>query len=439
MCFEERTMSISMLPSERRIPKDIAETLVNPDAYADARIHDAYRWLRANNPVGLAEPEGFDPFWVITRHADILNVSRQNDLFRNGERSIIVKDAKTIKRINEISGGSPGLFSTLVHMDAPDHPKFRALTQGWFMPQNIKKLETHIREIARSAVDTMCARQDGRCDFVADVSLGYPLRVIMEILGVPAEDEPRMRKLTQELFGPQDPDTARATKTLSATQLADLQRETLDDFNSYFRALSDDRRARPRDDLASVIANARVDGQPLSDSASMSYYVAIATAGHETTASSTAGAVWALAENPAQLAQVKASPTLIPALVDEAIRWTTPVKHFMRSAAADTNIGGRPIAKGDWLMLCYASGNRDESVFEAPYQFNVQRNPNKQLSFGYGGHLCLGQHLAKMEMRILFEELLPRLKSLALDGEPKMIKSSFVNGPKRLPIRFELN
>jgi cytochrome P450 len=431
-------MSVTTLPNETRIPKDIAETLVDPAAYADARIHDAYRWLRTNNPVGLAEPEGFDPFWVITKHTDILNVSRQNDLFRNAERSTVLLDSDTIKRTLEITGGSPNLVYSLVQMDPPDHPKIRALTQGWFMPQNIRKLETRIREIARRAVDTMCSRQDGRCDFVADVALGYPLHVIMEILGVPAEDESRMLKLTQELFGPQDPDTARAVKMLSATQLADMLQSTLNDFNSYFRALSNDRRARPRDDLATVIANAQVDGQPLSDFASMSYYIIVATAGHDTTSSSTAGAVWALAENPEQLAQIKADPTLIPALVEESIRWMTPVKHFMRSATADTNVGGRPIAKGDWLMLCYASGNRDESVFEEPYQFNAQRNPNKHLSFGYGAHLCLGQHLAKMEMRILFEELLPRLKSIALDGEPRMTEASFVNGPKSLPIRFEL-
>jgi cytochrome P450 len=431
-------MSIPTLPNETYIPKHIAEALVDPACYADERIHDAYRWLRIHNPVGLAEPEGFDPFWVITRHADILSVSRQNDLFRNAERSTVLLDKQTVQRTLEITGGSPNLVYSLVQMDPPDHPKLRALTQGWFMPQNIRKLETRIREIARQAVDHMCTRQTGRCDFVADVALGYPLHVVMEILGVPTEDEPRMLKLTQELFGPQDPDTARAMKMLSAAQLADMLQGTLNDFNAYFRALSDERRAQPRDDLATVIANAQVDGQPLSDFAAMSYYIIVATAGHDTTSSSTAGAIWALAENPSEFARVKADPNLIPALVDEAIRWTTPVKHFMRSATADTEVGGRPIAKGDWLMLCYASGNRDEAIFEEPYRFSTARNPNKHLSFGYGAHLCLGQHLAKMEMRILFEELLPRLKSLSLDGEPKMTEASFVNGPKSLPIRFEL-
>jgi cytochrome P450 len=165
----------------------------------------------------------------------------------------------------------------------------------------------------------------------------------------------------------------------------------------------------------------------------------VATAGHDTTSSSTAGAIWALAEDPEQFARIKANPVLIPGLVDEAIRWMTPVKHFMRSATADTELGGRRIAKGDWLMLCYASANRDEEVFEDPFAFRCDRKPNRHIAFGYGAHLCLGQHLAKLEMRILFEELLPRLKSIALDGEVKMTQAYFVNGPKKLPIRFELN
>jgi hypothetical protein len=170
----------------------------------------------------------------------------------------------------------------------------------------------------------------------------------------------------------------------------------------------------------------------------MSYYIIVATAGHDTTSSSTAGAIWGLAENPGELAKLQADPKLIPGLVDESIRWITPVKTFMRTAMDDTEIGGRKLSKGDWLMLCYASGNRDEAVFDDPNAFRVDRSPNKHLAFGYGAHLCLGQHLAKMEMRILWEELIPRLKSLELAGVPAMSQAVFVNGPKKLPIRFEM-
>ncbi|MBR0871490.1 cytochrome P450 [Bradyrhizobium tropiciagri] len=419
------------------IPADIAETLVDPVAYADHRIHDAYRWLRGNNPLGIARPERFDPFWVVTKHAHIQAISRQNELFHNADRPTTLTTKALEERVRKITGG-PNLVRSLVQMDAPDHPKYRALTQGWFMPANLGKFEARVREIARATVERMLDR-GGACDFVEDVALGYPLHVIMEILGVPEVDEPRMLKLTQELFGPQDPDTARVREALSAEQVSAMLQAIIADFTAYFRKITEDRRQNPRDDLATVIANAKIGGDYMPEHDQTSYYMIVATAGHDTTSSSTAGAVWALAEDPAEFARVKANPELIPGLVDEAIRWMTPVKHFMRSATADTELGGRKIAKGDWLMLCYASGNRDEEVFEDPYRFRSDRKPNRHVAFGYGAHLCLGQYLAKLEMRILFEELLPRLKSLSLDGEVKMTQAYFVNGPKKLPIRFEVN
>ena len=419
------------------IPADIAANLVDPVAYADDRIHDSYRWLRANNPLGIAQPEKFDPFWVVTKHAHIQAISRQNDLFHNADRPTTLTNRALEERVRKITG-SPNLVRSLVQMDAPDHPKYRALTQGWFMPNNLGKFEGRVREIARATVRRMLDR-GGACDFVDDVALGYPLHVIMEILGVPEADEPRMLKLTQELFGPQDPDTARVRDALSAEQVSVMLQAIIADFSAYFRKITEDRRQNPRDDLATVIANAKIGGDYMPEHDQTSYYMIVATAGHDTTSSSTAGAIWALARDPVEFAKVKANPDLIPGLVDEAIRWMTPVKHFMRSATADTELGGRKIAKGDWLMLCYASGNRDEEVFEEPDRFRSDRKPNRHVAFGYGAHLCLGQYLAKLEMRILFEELLPHLKSLSLDGEVKMTQAYFVNGPKKLPIRFEVN
>jgi len=387
----------------------------------------------------VADIEGVDPFWVVTRHADILEVSRQNDLFLNGDRSPTLVGKEADARIREMMGGSPHLLRTLIHMDAPDHPKYRALTQAWFMPQNLRAHEDRIRRIARAAVDKMAAT-GGRCDFVREVALHYPLHVVMEIMGVPEEDEPRMLMLTQELFGAADPELGRKPDdtTVEDGGGRKLDMSVITDFFNYFTALSARRRAEPKDDLASVIANSRIDGNPISELEAMSYYIIVATAGHDTTSSSTGGAFWALAERPDQLAKVKADPSLIPGLVDESIRWTTPVKTFMRTAAADVDFAGRSLKKGDWMMLCYASGNRDEAVFEDPFEFRVDRKPNRHLAFGYGAHLCLGQHLAKMEMRILWEELLPRLKSVELAGEPAMSQAVFVNGPKTLPVKFEM-
>jgi cytochrome P450 len=424
---------------DHRIPPDRALSLLTPAAYASGAIHETYRWLRRNEPLGLAEVAGVDPFWVVTRHADILEISRQNDLFHNGDRPPVMISQVADRKVREMTGGSPHLLRTLIHMDEPDHMKYRALTQAWFMPQNLRSLEDRIRVIARAAVDKMAA-SGGRCDFVRDVALGFPLHVIMTILGVPEEDEGRMLKLTQEIFGAADPELGRNPQLDGGllSETAQLDFSVITDFFNYFQALAARKRANPSDDLASVIANAQVDGQPISDLEAVSYYIIVATAGHDTTSSSTAGALWALAENPGELAKVRADPRLIPSLVDESIRWTTPVKTFMRTATADVQVAGRDVRQGDWLMLCYASGNRDEAVFEAPDQFRVDRKPNRHLAFGYGAHLCLGQHLAKMEMRILWEELLPRLSKLELAGEPAMSEAVFVNGPKRLPIAYEM-
>jgi cytochrome P450 len=335
-------------------------------------------------------------------------------------------------------GGSPHLLRTLIHMDEPDHMKYRVLTQAWFLPQNLRSLEDRIRVLAKAAVAKMAAT-GGRCDFVKEVALHYPLKVIMTILGVPAEDEPRMLKLTQELFGAADPELGRDPKAApEPTEDKPFDLGVITDFFNYFRALSERKRANPTDDLASLIANAQVDGQPISDLEAMSYYIIVATAGHDTTSSSTATALWALAENPGELAKVKADPSLIPSLVDESIRWATPVKTFMRTVTEDVRFADRDLKKGDWLMLCYASGNRDEAVFDEPDKFRVDRKPNRHLAFGYGAHVCLGQHLAKMEMRILWEEMIPHLSNLQLAGEPAMSEAVFVNGPKRLPVSFEM-
>ncbi len=420
------------------VPPDFARTIVGPRSYAHpAALHETLRWLRANDPVALVEAEKFDPFWAVTKHADIMQVGRDKALFHNGDRQTILADKAGVRRVRELTGG-PHLVRTIVHMDDPEHAKYRQLTQSWFMPGQLRRLEPQIRALAKQAVDDMAAR-GGVCDFATDVAALYPLRVIMLILGLPAEDEPRMLKLTQELFGNQDEDLTRGTGGLSDPTLAAEQLfEVFMDFSTYFGKVTEDRRRNPRDDVSTVIALGQIDGEPVSDFEAMSYYTIIAAAGHDTTSSSTAGAVWALCEHPAEFAKVKRDPSLIPGLVEEAVRWTTPVKHFMRSATADTELRGKAIKAGDWLMLCYLSGNRDEDVFDDPFTFRIDREPNRHLGFGYGPHLCLGQHMAKLEMRILFEELLPRLRSVEFAGQPSLSASNFVSGPKTLPIRFTL-
>jgi cytochrome P450 len=259
----------------------------------------------------------------------------------------------------------------------------------------------------------------------------YPLNVILAILGLPESDYPRVLRLTQELFGASDPELSRGQN------LEDLV-EVVTDFFVYFTELTQARRANPTDDLASVIANARIDGQPMGDMETISYYVIAATAGHDTTASAMAGGLQALLEHPDQLARLQADPSLLGTAVDEMIRWVTPVKHFMRNATTDYGLHGHQFREGDAVLLSYPSANRDESVFPDPFTFDVGRQPNKQLAFGFGIHYCLGHLLARMEMRALFGELVRRLDWAELNGEPELMQTLFVGGLKRLPIRYAL-
>jgi cytochrome P450 len=240
-----------------------------------------------------------------------------------------------------------------------------------------------------------------------------------------------MLSLTQELFGGDDTEFQRG-------KTPEEQLPVLLEFFDYFNNLTASRRANPTEDLASAIANARVDGEPLSDVDTASYYVIIATAGHDTTSATIAGGLQALIENPDQLARLAGNLELMPLATEEMIRWVTPVKEFMRTAAEDTSVRGVPIAKGESVYLSYVSANRDEKVFDDPFRFDVGRNPNKHLAFGYGVHFCLGAALARMEVSSFFSELLPRLKSIELNGEPELIATTFVGGLKHLPIRYSL-
>jgi cytochrome P450 len=415
---------------EFRVPPDIGAAIINPVAYAgDRPVERSFEWLRANNPVGWVEAPGYDPFWVITKHADIQQIGRNNDLFHSGDRSIVLMDSASARRNIELTG-SAKLQNSLVCMDNPDHHQYRQITSTWFLPRQVAKRTESIRRTARATVERMLA--GGReCEFVTDVALHYPLQVIMEILGAPQKDAALILKLTQQLTGSQDPDKGRGDSDVYSERWNNVMK----DFKSYLRGIMEARRSTPTDDVASVIANGRVDGEMMSEDNVLDYYIALATAGHETTSASTAGAIWALASNPAEFAKVKRDRTLIPSLVEEAIRWTTPVAHFMRSATADSELHSRKIKKGDWLMLSYLSGNFDEDVFPDS-GFRVDRNPNRHISFGYGVHMCLGMHLAKLEMRILFEELLEHIDSIELTGAPKRVESTCVGGPKSVPVRF---
>jgi cytochrome P450 len=403
--------------------------LTDPEAYADeARLHQALALLRREAPVSWVEAPGFDPFWAVTRHADIMEIERNHTLFHNAPRPLLAtSEMDAVARQREADGIG---LRTLIHMDDPQHRVVRAIGADWFRPRAMRAMEERIAELARQYVDRM-ADYGGECDFATQVAVHYPLYVILSLLGLPESDFPRLLALTQELFGGADEELRRGEtpEELLATLL---------DFFAYFSDITSARRATPTEDLASAIANARVDGEFLSDIDIASYYVIIATAGHDTTSSTISGGLHALIEHPGELARLRDDPALLPTAADEMIRWVTPVKEFMRTATADTEVGGVTIKEGAAVLLSYPSGNRDEEVFTDPFRFDAGRDPNKHLAFGFGVHYCLGAALARMETRALFAELLPRLESIELADRPEWTATTFVGGLKHLPIRYSL-
>jgi cytochrome P450 len=409
---------------------DAGQVFVSAEAYADEdRFYEACAYLRRNDPLHWVEHPDMYPFWAVTRHGDIMAVETQPDRFINAPRPTL-----GIKAADDRRSEQGDMLRTLIHMDAPDHKVYRALTDKWFHPASLKRLDVRIAELARRTVDDMMAKGN-QCDFARDVAVNYPLSVILSILGLPDADYGRMLKLTQELFGAADDDLSRGASTEHVME--DLL-EVIADFFQYFGQLTAQRRKAPTDDLASVIANATIDGRQLGDMETISYYVIIATAGHDTTSSTIAGGLHALLTHPDQLELLRSDPSLMSSAVEEMIRWTTPVKHFMRTAVEDCEVAGRRISAGESLLLSYPSGNRDEAVFDHPERFDITRSPNKHLAFGFGVHFCLGAQLARMEARALFQELLPRLVRIESAGDPAWMKTLFVGGLKRFPVRYEL-
>lgn len=418
------------------LPEKIARKIIAPTSYGEWHgILDTFDRLREEMPVAkvVAVDDSFETFWLIIRYEDVMRISKDNRAFLNNPKPVVFA-TREATAFSQAATGSNMLVDSLVVFDAPIHPKYRKLTMDWFMPRNLAKIEAEIRDLAHRTVDRMI-EAGPEVDFVKEVSGPYPLHVVMQILGVPEEDEPRMMMLTQQMFGGQDADlSGTGMENISPEQVLQLVSGAVKSFEDYFTDLAEDRRANPTDDVASVIANALVDGKPLPPRDLAGYYIIVATAGHDTTSASTAGAMMALANDPEQWARVKADRSLLPGIVEEAIRWTSPVQHFMRTAAEDVEVGGQQIKAGDWMMINYVAANHDPAQFENPRKFDAARSPNRHLAFGAGAHQCLGLHLARLEMRILFETLLDRIDAVAPAGEAKRSNSTFVGGLKTLPL-----
>ena len=397
--------------------------LVDPESYAERGYpHSEWSILRKEQPVCRFELEGWPDFWALTKHEHIVEVSKQPDIFLNAPGMTFVPTPP------EDAEEPP--IRTIINMDPPEHREFRKVASPYFTPRAVEALDGLIKDTARKLVDDL--GEAGECDFIAEIASLHPLKVIARILGVPESDEPFILKLTNELFGSADPEFQRDGDRLEAMKSLFME------FWTYFGEIMSDRRKNPRDDFASVIANATVNGKPMSELETMGYCLITFTAGHETTRGSIGGGLHALIEHPDQMRAWAKQPEGSRSAIDEVVRYVTPVNHMVRTAAADYELGGQTIQAGEKLVLFYASANRDEDVFDEPDQFKVDRNPNPHLGFGIGEHFCVGANLARKTSGTLFRELVTRIEDVELLGEPERVASNLVPGFKHMPIRYRL-
>lgn len=395
----------------------------------EATMHGLFDHLRETDPVSRVEHPEYRPFWNLVCYDDIKSIGSQNDKFLSAPRTVLMPTEA--EELMQAKFGTPNGLETLIHMDQPKHLKMRRITRDWFLPRSIEKLDAEVQALCKEYVDKM-QEMGSECDFVKDIALVYPLRIIMSILGLPRQSEATMLKLTQEIFGPLDPDLQRAPDDSSE------QMGTLLELGQYFSEVVEDRKKNPTDDLATLLANAQVDGEPISQMDQMSYFIITATAGHDTTAAVLGAGLHALLDHPDQLALWRDNPELDDQASKELMRWVSPVRHMVRTATEDMELRGKHIKAGDNLALWFPAANRDPQAFDRPNTLDITREPKKQLAFGYGQHMCLGMHLATLEVARFYRELLPRLQHIERLQEPSWIQANFVGGLKSMPVRYDL-
>jgi cholest-4-en-3-one 26-monooxygenase len=392
--------------------------LYSPDTYADAMPYDTFSLLRGEDPVHWQHEPAGSGYWALTRYQDIVQVSSDNELFSS---------ARGGTNIEDMGEDALALIRTLIiNMDPPKHTKYRKLVATGFTPKMVRQMEPHIRQITRQIVDSVAGA--GACDFVTEIAARLPLAVICEMIGVPQEDHRRIFDWSNRLIGFDDPEyhTSPEDGRIAAVEMF-----------AYANELARDRKAHARDDLVSVLMQAEVDGERLSEADFDGCFIALAVAGNETTRNLISGAMLALIEHPDQRRRLVDDPSLMPVAVEEFLRWVSPLIYFRRTLRRGVVVGGRQLHEGDKVAMYYPSGNRDESVFEDPHAFDVGRSPNPHMAFGGGGpHFCLGASLARLEIQCMFEELLARLPGIELDGPVRRLRSNFINGIKHMPVRF---
>lgn len=401
--------------------------LLNRDAFTQRVPHDWFALLRREAPVFWhREPDG-PGFWVLTRYDDIVAVNRDwernsSDQARGGVVGLEEPDPELARRQEELASGGRMMLT----MDPPDHTRYRMLVNKGFTPRMIGMLEPHIRDLATEIVEKAIAKGD--CDFVVDVAAELPLEVIAELIGAPRHERHKIFEWSNRMIGSEDPEYAVDQDKVT---------EAFVEMYLYAQRLAEERRHSPRDDIVTTLINAEVGGEHLSDHDFNLFFLLLAVAGNETTRNAIAHGVHAFCEHPDQYQRIVEDPTLISTATEEILRWASPVMYFRRNVTQDYEIRGEHIRAGDKVSLWYISANRDEDVFDDPFAFDVTREPNPHIAFGGGGpHFCLGASLARLEIRVLFEELVQRVGHIEALGPPERLRSNFINGIKHLPVRL---
>jgi cholest-4-en-3-one 26-monooxygenase len=401
--------------------------IISNERYVDGYPHEEWELLRREAPVWWNDRHVTKPFWAITRHADIVSLSKQPQRFLNGPRIAV------FPRFGPPEEGE-AVAHHLLNMDPPEHGAFRRLASHRFTPRGLGRMTRDIEAITTELLDDMAGDGGEEAgDLVEKLSAPLPLQVLAELLGVPRDMWETMFLWTNLTVGAQDESYRESGEKPS--EAAERARRSL---FTYFAKLAAERRADPRDDIISVLANAEIDGEPLSDFALLSYFYLLVVAGNETTRNAITGGLLAFVENPGEWQKLRDDPSLVDGAVEEIVRWVSPVIQFCRTPVEDFELHGQKIRAGDNLCLFYPSANRDADVFDAPFEFRIDRKPNRHIAFGIGEHFCLGANLARLELRVVFRHLAHRLESIEVAGPVERLGSSLIGGIKRMPVRYRV-
>ncbi|HLX38651.1 MAG TPA: cytochrome P450 [Candidatus Binataceae bacterium] len=398
--------------------------LMDQDTFVERVPHEWFTYLRHNAPVYLhPEPANGPGFWVVTRYDDVVAVGRDGQTFSSDQARggvVALDEAESREQLSNEG-------RMMLTMDAPDHTRYRSLVNKGFTPRMINMLHAPIRAMVTDILDRALEKRE--CDFVTEIAAELPLQVIAQMLGVPYEDRHKLFAWSNKMIGSKDPEYSVSN---------DEARGAAIEMYMYSNELARRRRAEPKDDIVTALLNADINGDRLSEMDFDLFFLLLAVAGNETTRNALSHGMLALMEHPDQYRMMAADPTLVPSAVEEILRWASPVMYFRRNVMRDTEIGGQSIKAGSKVTIWYVSANRDETVFEDPFSFNIKRTPNEHVAFGGGGpHFCLGANLARMEMTIMFDELVRRVDSVAQIGDLKRLRSNFVNGIKHMPVRLK--